>query len=254
MQLLSTLVFLSLAVLASSERKLLRAGYDSPIGFSTLTGGASTTTPQQLQGHSADMSTGAALPGLTGVDSLAKSLSGNAGGVAGLSKLLPSSLSSPGALSALTNGATGGKSVVPTDLSALSGGGALSSLSNGGLGAITNHLTNGGGGLDSITSGLADGGKLPSLPGLPIGGSSGVDATKGLSEITHSLSGITGGLGLPSAPKSASTGTDNTNPAYSSEAADGSAEGHKSSPSTVPTSKIDAKAESEASPAQTSDV
>ncbi|KAG6614781.1 Glutathionyl-hydroquinone reductase YqjG [Phytophthora cinnamomi] len=231
MQLLSTLVFLSLAVLASSERKLLRAGYDSPIGFSTLTGGASTTTPQQLQGHSADMSTGAALPGLTGVDPLAKSLSGNAGGVAGLSKLLPSSLSSPGALSALTNGATGGKSVVPTDLSALSGGGALSSLSNGGLGAITNHLTNGGGGLDSITSGLADGGKLPSLPGLPIGAA--VAWTQ---------------------PRSASTGTDNTNPAYSSEAADGSAEGHKSSPSTVPTSKIDAKAESEASPAQTSDV
>jgi hypothetical protein len=212
MQILSTLAVFALAVqctVAAPERQLLRSGYDSPIDFSTLTGGGDSAAQQE----------DSAKAGLPGVDSLTKGLSGITGGLGGkdgLSKLLPSDLPTADALSSLTKGGDGllptdalssvtkGDSdvtkMLPTDLSALTKGGALSSLT-------------GEGGLDSITSGLTKGGALPSLPGLPIGGS-GADLTKGLSSVTDKLSGVTdklsgmtGGLGLPSTSTSTSTAT-----------------------------------------------
>ncbi|KAG7375537.1 hypothetical protein PHYPSEUDO_000728 [Phytophthora pseudosyringae] len=213
MQLLSTLALLAIAaqcVLASPERKLLRSGYDAPIDFSTITGGgdAATSTAQQQQN---DHGTDAALPALPGVDSLTKSLSGVTGGEGGLSKLLPSGLPSTDALSSITKGGgllptdalssvtkggSGVSKLVPTDLGALTKGGALSSLT-------------GGSGLSSITSGLTKGGKLPLLPGS---GSKSASLTNGLSGITDGLSGITGGLGLPS-----TSAGNNGKQAYASE-------------------------------------
>ncbi|KAL4145930.1 hypothetical protein PRNP1_011805 [Phytophthora ramorum] len=240
MKLLSTLAFLVIAAqctLAAPERKLLRSGYESPVDFSTLTGGGATDPTSQQQQKQGD-SSGAVLPGLPSVDSLTKGLSGitgGAGGEGGLSKLLPSGLPSglpsTDALSSLTKG---GKNGLPVDLSKVTSGSALSSLSaltgGGGLDSITSGLTKGDGlgsitsgltkgdGLGSITngitSGLTKGGKLPSLPSLPISGSYGVDSTKGLSGITSGLSGLTDGLGLPSTLTSADAGKQ----AYSSEA------------------------------------
>ncbi|KAL4145926.1 hypothetical protein PRNP1_011799 [Phytophthora ramorum] len=113
MKLLSTLAFLVIAAqctLAAPERKLLRSGYESPVDFSTLTGGGATDPTSQQQQKQGD-SSGAVLPGLPSVDSLTKGLSGitgGAGGEGGLSKLLPSGLPSglpsTDALSSLTKG------------------------------------------------------------------------------------------------------------------------------------------------------
>ncbi|KAK1942531.1 hypothetical protein P3T76_006033 [Phytophthora citrophthora] len=225
MNLLSTFAIFAIAIqcatAASTERKLLRSGYDSPIDFSTITGGNTAT----------QKGTDAALPALPGVGSITQGLSGVTGGGAigkdSLSKLLPGGLPSTDALSSLTKGGAGVDKLLPTDLSSLTKGGALSSItggSSGGIGSITNGLTKGGtgldsitkgAGLDSITSGLTKGGNLPSLPGLPIGDKAdgGVDATKGLSSITDTLSGVTKGLKLPST--TSTTGGDKN--AYTSE-------------------------------------
>uniref|UniRef100_H3H632 RxLR effector protein n=1 Tax=Phytophthora ramorum TaxID=164328 RepID=H3H632_PHYRM len=278
MKLLSTLAFLVIAAqctLAAPERKLLRSGYESPVDFSTLTGGGATDPTSQQQQKQGD-SSGAVLPGLPSVDSLTKGLSGitgGAGGEGGLSKLLPSGLPSTDALSSLTKG---GKNGLPVDLSkvtsgsalsslsALTGGGGLDSITSGltkgdglgsitsgltkgdGLGSITNGITSGltkGDGLGSITngitSGLTKGGKLPSLPGLPISGSYGADSTKGLSGITSGLSGLTDGLALPSTLTSADAGKQ----AYSSEADATSTDKSDGNPTAT-------KAEAEESPDQ----
>uniref|UniRef100_H3H807 RxLR effector protein n=1 Tax=Phytophthora ramorum TaxID=164328 RepID=H3H807_PHYRM len=261
MKLLSTLAFLVIAAqctLAAPERKLLRSGYESPVDFSTLTGGGATDPTSQQQQKQGD-SSGAVLPSLPSVDSLTKGLSGitgGAGGEGGLSKLLPSGLPSTDALSSLTKG---GKNGLPVDLSKVTSGSALSSLSaltgGGGLDSITSGLTKGDGlgsitsgltkgdGLGSITngitSGLTKGGKLPSLPGLPISGSYGADSTKGLSGITSGLSGLTDGLGLPSTLTSADAGKQ----AYSSEADATSTDKSDGNPTAT-------KAEAEESPDQ----
>uniref|UniRef100_H3H9Z3 RxLR effector protein n=1 Tax=Phytophthora ramorum TaxID=164328 RepID=H3H9Z3_PHYRM len=248
MKLLSTLAFLVIAAqctLAAPERKLLRSGYESPVDFSTLTGGGATDPTSQQQQKQGD-SSGAVLPGLPSVDSLTKGLSGitgGAGGEGGLSKLLPSGLPSTDALSSLTKG---GKNGLPVDLSKVTSGSALSSLSaltgGGGLDFITSGLTKGdglGSITNGITSGLTKGGKLPSLPGLPISGSYGADSTKGLSGITSGLSGLTDGLALPSTLTSADAGKQ----AYSSEADATSTDKSDGNPTAT-------KAEAEESPDQ----
>ncbi|POM68619.1 Hypothetical protein PHPALM_15205 [Phytophthora palmivora] len=220
MQLMSTLTLLATVVqcvLASPERKLLRSGYDTPVDFSTLTGGTGTTDPtvQQHNEHGIE-----AVPSLPGVYSLTKGLSGVTSGDGGLSKLLPSSLPitkrdgllPTDTLSSLTKGSSGGASkLLTTNLNTLTKGGALPSLTgDGGLNSITNGLTKGDS-LKSITGGLTKGNTLPSLPTLPIGtGSNGADVTKGVSGITDKLSGFTNGLDLPAT----STNSDNK-PAYS---------------------------------------
>ncbi|KAG2514147.1 hypothetical protein JM18_008092, partial [Phytophthora kernoviae] len=151
------------ALAASPERKLLRSGYDSPIDFSTLTGGKSDSTQQ-----TGDSTTSGG--GLPGIDSITKTITGGRGG---LSNMLPSGLPSTDSLTSLTKG--------------------------GGLSSLTDALPIGGGsGLGSITKGLTGGGKLPvpGLDSLPIGGGGG--GGKGLASITDGVSGLTDGLGLPS--------------------------------------------------------
>ncbi|KAF4315136.1 hypothetical protein G195_011259 [Phytophthora kernoviae 00238/432] len=207
MKVLSTLALLVVtvqyALAASPERKLLRSGYDSPIDFSTLTGGKSDSTQQ-----TGDSTTSGG--GLPGIDSITKTITGGRGG---LSNMLPSGLPSTDSLTSLTKGGGlssltdalpigggsglgsitkgltgGGKNVLPTDLTALTGKTRL-----------TDALPIGGGsGLGSITKGLTGGGKLPvpGLDSLPIGGGGG--GGKGLASITDGVSGLTDGLGLPS--------------------------------------------------------
>ncbi|POM73075.1 Hypothetical protein PHPALM_10114 [Phytophthora palmivora] len=227
MQLISTLALLAIAVqcvLASPERKLLRSGYDTPVDFSTLTGGTGTTDPTVQQHNKHGIR---AVPSLPGVDSLTKGLSGVTSGDGDLSKLLPSSLPSTGVLSSITKGdgllptdtlsslskgSSGGASkLLPTNLNTLTKGAALPSLAgDGGLNSITNGLTKGDS-LKSITGGLTKGNTLPSLPSLPIGsGSNGADVTKNLSGVTDKLSGFTNGIDL----LATSTNSDNK-PAYS---------------------------------------
>ncbi|GMF35269.1 unnamed protein product [Phytophthora lilii] len=216
MQILSTLAFLVIAaqcVLASPERKLLRSGYDSPIDFSTLTGGTTSTDETAQQQPNGEHGNNAGLPG---IDTLTKGISGIIsvqGGKDGLAKLLPSGLPNTDALSSLTKA----DGLLPTD--------ALSSLTKDG-------------GLDSITSGLTKGGKLPSLPRLPIGtgSTSPLDATKALSGITDSLSGITDSMHQPST--STSKSTDSGKQAYASEPAGG-----KSATATSPNTGTQSKAE-----------
>jgi hypothetical protein len=151
MKIVSTLAFMALAIqftLAAPERKLLRAGYDSPIDFSDLTSLADTSTDSTTKKQGSP----AALPG---IDSITKD------------GVLPSSDSLPiGEVSSL------GKKALPTDLTTITSRSGLQSLT-------------GGSGLNSVTDGLGKGGKLPSLPTNGVTGAT--DASKGVSGLTDSL-------------------------------------------------------------------
>ncbi|KAG7375429.1 hypothetical protein PHYPSEUDO_001284 [Phytophthora pseudosyringae] len=137
MKLLSTLAFMALAAhctLASPERKLLRSGYDSPIGFSDLASLTDVPADSTTQKHGS----AAAVPG---VDSITKS------------GVLPSTDSLP--IGQGSSGVT--KNIAPTDLTTIAGRSGLQSLT-------------GGSGLGSITNGATKGSKLPTLPTSGTGG------------------------------------------------------------------------------------
>ncbi|KAG2516735.1 hypothetical protein JM18_007856 [Phytophthora kernoviae] len=156
---------------STSERKLLRSGYDSPIDFSTITGGKSGASPMTA--------TGTGLPGFPSLDSAPKAITGGQGDA---TKLLPSGLPSTDSFSSLTSLTKGdalpiasgtGKNILPTDVSALTGKNELSSLTD----------TNG---VKSITKGLAGDSNQPDLNNLPIGGGSG----KGFAGLTDDLTDL----------------------------------------------------------------
>ncbi|KAL3659131.1 hypothetical protein V7S43_015711 [Phytophthora oleae] len=136
MKILSTLAFLALVIqctLATSERKLLRAGYDNPINFSDLASLTDVNTEK--------LGTGASVPG---VNSLSKG------------SILPSTDSLP------TSGL--GKDIVLTDLTTVAGGrsGLQSLTDRSGLGSISNGVAKGGklpslptSGTGSVTKGVS---------------------------------------------------------------------------------------------------
>ncbi|KAG2783139.1 hypothetical protein PC129_g23318 [Phytophthora cactorum] len=156
MKLFSTLAFLALAAqftLAAPERKLLRAGYDSPINFSNLAGLTDVTTDSTPKKYGSP----AAVPG---VDSITK------GGILPSTNSLPVGKDSGGL----------GKNIIPTDLTTVDSRSGLQSLT-------------GRSGLGSLANGATKGRNLPSLPTSGTGGvtKSVSGATENASGLTDGL-------------------------------------------------------------------